>query len=64
MAGSRVRRLRELGLDYVLTKDEPAEIRAARERLKRGKCIVLSRDYDPLTLINEMLQPVKISERV
>ena len=45
-----------------MASDEPAEIKAARECLKRGKCIVLSRDYDPLTIINEMMQPVKVSE--
>ena len=26
-------------------------------------CIVLSRDYDPLTIINEMMQPIKVAER-
>ena len=59
----RVRWLRELSLDYILAEDEPAEIRAAKECLKRGRCIVLSRDYDPLTIINEMIQPIKVSER-
>ena len=63
VAESRVRRLRELSLDYILASDEPAEIKAARECLKRGKCIVLSRDYDPLTIINEMMQPIKVMER-
>ena len=52
-----------MGLDFILADDEPAEIRAARECLKRGKCVVLSRDYDPLTVINEMLQPIKVAER-
>jgi len=27
------------------------------------KAIVLSRDYDPLQIIDEILQPVKISEK-
>ena len=63
VAESRIKWLRELSLDYILASDEPAEIKAARECLKRGRCIVLSRDYDPLTVMNEMLQPVKVSER-
>ena len=53
VAESRIRWLRELSLDYILAEDEPAEIKAARECLRRDKCIVLSRDYDPLTIINE-----------
>ena len=44
IAEVRAKWLRELGLDYILAEDEPAEIRAARECLKRGKYIVLSRD--------------------
>ncbi|WP_460173433.1 hypothetical protein [Vulcanisaeta sp. JCM 14467] len=24
---------------------------------------MLSRDYDPLTIINEMIQPIKVSDR-
>ena len=60
---SRVKWLRELSLDYILAEDEPAEIKAARECLKRNRCIVLSRDYDPLTIINEVLQPIKVSEK-
>ena len=63
VAESRIRWLRDLGLDFILAEDEPAEIRAAKECLKRGRCIVLSRDYDPLTIINEMIQPIKVSER-
>jgi hypothetical protein len=55
--------LRVLGLEYVLAEDEPAEVRAAKLCLERPRCIVLSRDYDPLTIINEMLQPIKVSER-
>jgi len=54
---------RDLGLEYVLAEDGPAEVRAARLCLERPRCIVLSRDYDPLTIINEMLQPIKVSER-
>ncbi len=53
--------VRELGLDYVLSEDEPAEIRAAklcRKYLDDGyRCIVLSRDYDPLIIIDEELMP-------
>ena len=30
---------------------------------QKGRCIVLSRGYDPLTVINEMLQPIKVTER-
>ena len=63
VAESRVKWLRELGLDYILASDEPAEIKAARECLSKPRCIVLSRDYDPLTVINEMIQPIKITER-
>ncbi|WP_069807501.1 hypothetical protein [Vulcanisaeta thermophila] len=59
----RVRWLRELGLDYILSSNEPAEVKAARDCLSKGRCIVLSRDYDPLTIINEELQPIKVSER-
>ncbi|NPA23624.1 MAG: hypothetical protein GXO23_04950 [Crenarchaeota archaeon] len=53
--------IRDLGLEYVLSENEPAEIRAAkicREHILRGhKCIVLSRDYDPLTIVDEELMP-------
>ncbi len=63
VAESRIKWLRELSLDYILAEDEPAEVKAARECLGRGRCIVLSRDYDPLTVINEMIQPIKITER-
>ena len=63
VAESRIRWIRELGLEYLLAEDEPAEVRAARECLKRGKCIVLSRDYDPLTVMDEMIQPIKITEK-
>jgi hypothetical protein len=63
VAGSRIWWLRDLGLEYVLAEDGPAEVRAARLCLERPRCIVLSRDYDPLTIINEMLQPLKVSER-
>jgi hypothetical protein len=63
VAGSRIKWLRDLGLEYVLAENEPAEVRAARLCLERPRCIVLSRDYDPLTIINEMLQPIKVSER-
>ncbi|ADN51786.1 hypothetical protein [Vulcanisaeta distributa] len=63
VAETRIKWLRELGLDYILADDEPAEVRAAKECLRRGKCIVLSRDYDPLTVMSEMIQPIKITER-
>ena len=63
VAEVRVKWLRELSLEYILAEDEPAEIRAARECLNKPRCIVLSRDYDPLTIINEMIQPIKITER-
>jgi hypothetical protein len=54
---------RELGLEYVLADNEPAEVRAARLCLERPRCIVLSRDYDVLTVMDFMLQPIKVSER-
>ncbi len=63
VAESRIRWLRELSLDYILAEDEPAEIRAAKECLNKPRCIVLSRDYDPLTIMDEMIQPIKVSER-
>ena len=50
-------------MDFILADDESAEIKAAKECLKRDKCIVLSGDYDPLTIINEMIQPIKVTER-
>ena len=52
-----------MGLDYILTGDEPAKIKATRECFNKSRCIVLSRDYDPLMAINEMIQPVKVAER-
>nr|KJR72234.1 MAG: hypothetical protein TU36_03330 [Vulcanisaeta sp. AZ3] len=60
---TRIKWLTDLSLNYELAEDEPAEIKAAKLCLEKGKCIVLSRDYDPLTIINEMLQPIKTSER-
>ncbi|GAB6944804.1 hypothetical protein [Vulcanisaeta sp. JCM 14467] len=39
---SRIKWLRELGLDFILADDEPAEIRAARECLKRGGALCLA----------------------
>jgi hypothetical protein len=54
---------RELGLEYVLADNEPAEIRAAKLCLVLGRCVVLSRDYDVLTVMDCMLQPIKVSER-
>ena len=56
VAESRIRWLRELSLDFILAEDEPAEIRAAKECLKRGKCIVLSRDYDPSSPLYQNLK--------
>jgi hypothetical protein len=63
VAGSRIWWFRDLGLEYVLAEDGPAEIRAARLCLERPRCIVLSRDYDVLTVIDFMLQPIKVSGR-
>ena len=66
IAESRVKWLRELGLDYILAEDEPAEIKAAKECLKRGKCIVLSRDCNPSSPLyqnlkrNGTLEPVPL----
>ncbi|ABL88705.1 hypothetical protein Pisl_1550 [Pyrobaculum islandicum DSM 4184] len=55
--------MRELALDYALAQNEPAEIKAAKQCLEKGRCTVLTRDYDPLTVINEEIQPIKISQR-
>jgi hypothetical protein len=63
VAGSRIWWLKGLGLEYVLAEDGPAEIRAAKLCLERPRCIVLSRDYDVLTIMDYMLQPIKVSER-
>jgi len=63
VAGSRLWWFKELGLEYVLAEDGPAEIRAAKLCLERTRCIVLSRDYDVLTIMDYMLQPIKVSER-
>jgi hypothetical protein len=60
---SRIWWLRELGLEYVLAEDEPAEIRAAKMCLSLNKCVVLSRDFDVLTVMDYMLQPVKVVEK-
>jgi hypothetical protein len=59
VADKYIRWLRELGLDYRLSPDEPAEIKAARICMEVGNCIVLSRDYDPLLILDEELQPVR-----
>ena len=48
--------------DYILAEDEPAEIKAAKECLNKPRCIVLSCDYDPLTVMDEMLQPIKVAK--
>jgi len=63
VAGSRLWWFRDLGLEYVLAEDGPAEVRAARLCLERPRCIVLSRDYDVLTAMDFMLQPIKVSGR-
>jgi len=55
--------IRELGLDFEVSPDEPAEIKAAkicRQLIEKGyRSIVLSRDYDPLTIIDEELMPCR-----
>jgi hypothetical protein len=63
VAGSRLWWFKELGLEYVLAEDGPAEIRAAKMCLDLGGCVVSSRDYDVLTIMDRMIQPIKISER-
>jgi hypothetical protein len=63
VAESRLWWLRVLGLEYVLAEDGPAEIRAAKLCLVLGRCVVLSRDYDVLTVMDYMMQPIKVSER-
>ena len=63
VAGSRIWWFRDLGLEYVLAEDGPAEIKAARLCLERPRCVVLSRDYDVLTVMDIMIQPLKISEK-
>ena len=55
---SRLWWFKGLGLE-----DEPAEVRAAKLCLVLGRCVVLSRDYDVLTIMDYMIQPLKISER-
>jgi hypothetical protein len=60
---SRIWWFRVLGLEYVLADNEPAEIRAAKLCLSLSRCVVLSRDYDVLTVMDYMLQPIKVSER-
>jgi len=53
--------LEDLCIEYVLSRDMPAEIKAAymcRDYVNRGyKCIVVSRDYDPLLIFDEELIP-------
>ena len=63
VAESRIWWFRELGLEYVFAEDGPAEIRAARLCLERPRCVVLSRDYDVLTVMDFMIQPIKIVEK-
>jgi hypothetical protein len=63
VAESRIWWFKELGLEYVLAEDGPAEIRAAKLCLERPRCVVLSRDYDVLTIMDFMLQPIKVSGR-
>jgi hypothetical protein len=63
VAGSRVWWFKELGLEYVLADNEPAEVRAAKLCLSLSRCVVLSRDYDVLTVMDYMLQPIKVSGR-
>jgi hypothetical protein len=60
---SRIWWFRDLGLEYVLAEDGPAEVRAAKLCLEKPRCVVLSRDYDVLTVMDFMIQPLKISER-
>jgi hypothetical protein len=63
VAESRIWWFKELGLEYVLAEDGPAEIKAARLCLERPRCVVLSRDYDVLTVMDFMLQPIKVVEK-
>ena len=63
VAESRIWWLRDLGLEYVLAEDGSAEIKAAKLCLERPRCVVLSRDYDVLTVMDFMLQPIKVSGR-
>jgi hypothetical protein len=63
VAESRIWWFKELGLEYVLAGDGPAEIRAAKMCLERPRCVVLSRDYDVLTVMGFMLQPIKVVEK-
>lgn len=55
--------LRDLGLDYVLSRSKPAEITAAEMCREIPRCIVLSRDYDPLQIVDEEIQPVGYRHR-
>jgi len=63
VAESRIWWFRELGLEYVLAEDGPAEVKAAKLCLERPRCVVLSRDYDVLTVMDFMIQPIKVSGR-
>jgi len=63
VAESRIWWFKELGLEYVLAEDGSAEIRAAKLCLERPRCVVLSRDYDVLTVMDFMLQPIKVVEK-
>jgi hypothetical protein len=63
VAESRIWWFKGLGLEYVLAEDGPAEVRAARLCLERPRCVVLSRDYDVLTVMDFMLQPIKVVEK-
>jgi len=62
-----IKLLEHLHLEYILSENESAELKAARmcrEFEGKGfKCIVLSRDYDVLQIIDKMLQPIKVSEK-
>ncbi len=56
-----VKMLDDLSIEYIVSTDMPAELKAAYkclEFLNKGeKCIVLSRDYDPLLVVDEELIP-------
>lgn len=49
-----------MDLDYVLADNELTEIKVIRLRLSLGKYIVLSGDYGPLIIIDNVFKPIKI----
>ncbi len=57
----------EQHVEYVLSMDEPAEVKAAKMcqeyRMRGVPSIVLSRDYDPLLYIDDIAMPQRVRYR-